>query len=114
MGRTGFIAVFVGMLLAGVAQATSVTTMTQVLAALDRGDARAAQSLSDEALKREATDVRTRACLLLYHGLAAELLGAHDGAMRDLTEAIATQALPAEERGQAYLQRGFLHESLGE
>ena len=114
MGRTGFIAVFAGMLLGGAAAPMPVTTMTQVLAALDRGDALTAQNLSDAALKQETMDARTRACLLLYHGLATELLGAHDRAMRDLTQAIATRALPAEEMGQAYLQRGFLRESLGE
>ncbi|HWU54711.1 MAG TPA: hypothetical protein VN175_04355, partial [Rhizomicrobium sp.] len=114
MGKTGLIAVFVGMLLAGAAAPPPVTAITQVLAALDRGDAQQARSLSDTALHRETLDASTRARLLLYHGLATELLGGHDGALRDLTEAIGTRALPPEDLGQAYLQRGFLHEGLGQ
>jgi hypothetical protein len=114
MGKTGFIAVFAGILLAGAAAPPPVTTIAQVLAALDRGDAQQAASLSDSALRREAPDPATHARLLLYHGLAMELLGAHDGASRDLSRAIDLQALPPEELGQAYLQRGFLREGLGQ
>jgi len=114
MGKAGLIAAFVGILLAGAAAPPPVTTISQVLAALDRGDARAARSLSDSALGRETLDARTRACLLLYRGLATELLGAHDSALHDLTQAIDTQALSPEDLGQAYLQRGFLREGLGQ
>jgi tetratricopeptide (TPR) repeat protein len=114
MGKTGLIAAFVGILLAGAAAPPPVTTIAQVLAALDRGDAQLARSLSDTALSRETPDAPMRARLLLYHGLAAELLGAHDGALRDLTQAIDSRALPPEDMGQAYLQRGFLREGLGQ
>jgi tetratricopeptide (TPR) repeat protein len=113
MGKTGLIAAFVGIFLTGAAAAPPVTTIAQVLAALDRGDAQQARYLSDAALGREA-DAPTRARMLLYHGLAAELLGAHDGALRDLTQAIDTRLLSSEELGQAYLQRGFLREGLGQ
>lgn len=113
MGKTGLIAAFVGILLTGTAAAAPVTTIAQVLAALDRGDAQQARQLSDAALGREP-DASMRARLLLYHGLAAELLGAHDGALRDLTQAIDTRLLSSEDLGQAYLQRGFLREGQGQ
>jgi tetratricopeptide (TPR) repeat protein len=113
MGKTGLIAAFVGILLAGAAAAPPVTTIAQVLAALDRGDAQQARRLGDMALSRE-TDASTRARLLLYHGVATELLGAHDAALRDLTQAIDTGLLQPEDLGQAYLQRGFLREGLGQ
>ena len=115
MGRTGLIAVFVGVFLGGAAAPAPVTTISQVLAALDRGDAQQAGSLSGSALsQQEAMDAHTRASLLLYHGLASELLGGHDAALRDLTQAIDIKALSSEELGQAYLQRGFLREGLGQ
>jgi tetratricopeptide (TPR) repeat protein len=69
--------------------------------------------LGEDALSRE-TDVSARAKLLLYHGLAMELLGAHDAAFRDFTQAIDTGLLSPEDLGQAYLQRGFLREGLGQ
>ena len=113
MGKTGLIAAFVGIFLAGAAAVPPVTTIAQVLGALDRGDAQQARNLSEAALSRE-TDASLRARLLLYHGLATELLGAHDGALRDLTQVIDMQALSPEDLGQAYLQRGFLREGLGQ
>jgi tetratricopeptide (TPR) repeat protein len=114
MGKTGLIAVFVGIFLAGAAAPPPVTTIAQVLAALDRGDAQQARSLSETALAQDGLDASGRASLLLYHGLATELLGAHDSALRDLTQAIGTGALSSEDMGQAYLQRGFLREGLGQ
>ncbi len=84
-----------------------------MLAALDRGDAQQARHLSDDALGREK-DGSARARLLLYRGVATELLGTHDGALRDLTQAIDTRLLSPEDLGQAYLQRGFLREGLGQ
>lgn len=113
MGKTGLIAAFVGFLVGSAAAPLPVTTITQVLAALDRGDAQEARSLSDHALNSE-TDASARARLLLYHGLASALLGARDGALRDLTQAIDTRVLPPEDLGQAYLQRGFLREGVGQ
>src|SRR5689334_6995529 len=90
MGKTGFIVAFVGLLVTGAAAAPPVTTISQVLAALDQGDALAARRLSDVALERGKPDAAMRARLLLYRGLAAELLSAHDSALRDLTQAIDT------------------------
>jgi tetratricopeptide (TPR) repeat protein len=113
MGKTGLIAAFVGIFLGGAAAAPPVTTIAQVLAALDRGDAQQARRLSDTALGREK-DASARARLLLYHGLATELLGAHDDALHDLTQAIDTRLLSPEDLEQAYLQRAFLREALGQ
>ena len=98
MGKAGFIASFVGILLAGAAAPPPATTITQVLAALDRGDAQQARHLSDDALGREK-DGSARARLLLYRGVATELLGTHDGALRDLTQAIDTRLLSPEDLG---------------
>jgi tetratricopeptide (TPR) repeat protein len=70
--------------------------------------------LSDAALSQDGLDAHARASLLLYRGLANALLGMHQAAMRDLGEAIDSQALPPDEREQAYLQRGFLREGLGQ
>jgi len=113
MRKTELILILAGILLAGAAAPPPVTTIAQVLAALDRGDAQAAQSLSDTALQQGELDARIRASLLLYRGLASELLGAHEAALGDLTRAIESRALPSEELGQAYLQRGFLREGQG-
>jgi len=113
MRKTGLILILAGFLSAGAAAPPPVTTIAQVLTALDRGDAQAAQRLSDAALQQEAQDARSRASLLLYRGLASELLGAHEAALGDLTRAIESRALPSEELGQAYLQRGFLREGQG-
>jgi tetratricopeptide (TPR) repeat protein len=114
MGKTGFIVAFVGIFLGGAAAPPPVTTISQVLAALDRGDAQQARRLSDIALGGETPDAAMGARLLLYHGLATELLGVHDAALRDLTQAIETGLLSPEDREQAHLQRGFLREGLGQ
>ena len=113
MGKSGLILMLVAALAARAVALPSAATVEQILAALDRGDAQQAWSLSNAALKQKTGDAHTRACLLLYHGMAMELLGAHDTAMRDLTEAIDSHALSADEQGQALLQRGFLRESQG-
>ena len=114
MGRLGLIAVLAFLLVAGAAAPPPETALAQVLAALDRGDPQSARSLSDAALRLETPDAHVRACLLLYRGLAGALLGTQEPALRDLTEAIDARALSLDEQGQAYLQRGFLHEGLGQ
>lgn len=80
-------------------------------AALERGDAAQVLKLADRAMgKREW---RGQGALLLYRGLARELLGDHDAALRDLNQGIKSQALSPEERSQALLQRGLVREELG-
>ncbi len=98
----------------GLVHAAPVThaVIAEVQAALDKGDAQHAASLADTALKDE-TGAAERGRLLLYRGLAQELLGRHDDAMTDFSRALATRALPPEEREQALLQRGFLRDGLG-
>jgi len=113
MERLGLISVLAVMLVVGAA-APPDAQVAQVLAALDQGDPQSARSLSDAALKQETQDAHVRACLLLYRGLAGSLLGTPDPAMRDLTEAINSRALLPDELGQAYLQRGFLREGMGQ
>ena len=87
--------------------------IAEAQAALDRGDAQHAASLANDALKEEGVSPDERGRLYLYRGLAEELLGSHDPAMRDFTAALDGSALPVEEREQALLQRGFLRDGLG-
>jgi len=89
------------------------TMIAQVQAALDQGDAQHAASLAEAALRERGVSANDKGCLLLYRGLAWELLGAHDAAMGDFTQALDTHALPPDERSQALLQRGFLQDGLG-
>src|SRR5471030_500173 len=104
-----------GLLLAGLAHAAPSTgaMIAEVQAALDKGDAQHAANLAGEALKDEGVAADERGRLLLYHGLAQELLGVSAEAMRDFTQALDTRALPPDERAQALLQRGFLCDGLG-
>jgi tetratricopeptide (TPR) repeat protein len=104
-----------GLLLAGLAHAAPSTgaMIAEVQAALDKGDAQHAANLAGAALQDEGVAASERGRLLLYRGLAQELLGAPADAMRDFTQALATRALPPDERAQALLQRGFLRDVLG-
>ena len=114
MGRMRLILVLAAMLWSGAAAPPPDGPVAATLAALDRGDPQQAQSLSDAALKTGTLEAPVRTSLLLYRGLASALLGQHDLALHDLTDAIGMQALPPDEQGQAYLQRGFLREGQGQ
>jgi len=85
----------------------------QAAFALAKGDPEQAAKLADTVLSQERPDPRERALLLLYRGVARELLGDHDAAMHDLDRALDGRALPTDERSQALLQRGFLREERG-
>jgi len=85
-----------------------------VLTALDGGDAQGAANLANVALRQEGVSAGQQSSLLLYRGLARELLGESDAALEDFTRAISTNALPPDEREQALLQRGFLRDALGQ
>ena len=87
--------------------------IAEVQTALDRGDAMHAANLAEGAVKEPGTSATERARLTLYHGLAEELLGAHEIATHDFTAALDSHALPPEERAQALLQRGFLRDGEG-
>jgi len=115
MGKS-FVILLTMLLTGAVAQASPATPamISEILAALDAGEARAAMTLSESALREEGISPAERARLLLYHGLARELLGQHSAALHDLTLSLDSHALPVDERGQALLQRGFLHDGLGE
>jgi tetratricopeptide (TPR) repeat protein len=115
MGKVTWIGIFVAMVAAGTAWSAPATEalIAETQVALDRGDAQHAANLADAALKDAGVSSTDRGRLLLYRGLAAELLESHDPAMRDFTAALNTHALPAEEKAQALLQRGFLRDGLG-
>ena len=110
-----FMVAAAGLLLAGATHAAPSTgaMIAEVQAALDKGDAQHAANLAGAALKDEGVTAGERGRLLLYRGLAQELLGVSAEAMRDFTQALDTSALPPDERAQALLQRGFLCDGLG-
>jgi tetratricopeptide (TPR) repeat protein len=117
MGRAAIIGMIMVMTVVtspppGWAAPTTQAMIAEVQAALDKGDAQHAANLADSALK-EGVSAGERGRLLLYRGLAQELLGASAEAMRDFTQALNTTALPPDERAQALLQRGFLRDGLG-
>jgi tetratricopeptide (TPR) repeat protein len=116
MGKFAWIGIFAALVVAGAAWSAPATEalIAETQAALDKGDALHAVNLADAALNDGAVSASERGRLLLYRGLAEELLGLHDPAMRGFTAALDTHALPAEERAQALLQRGFLRDGLGQ
>jgi len=87
--------------------------IAEVQSALDRGDALHAANLAEGAIREPGISATERARLVLYHGLAEELLGVHETATHDFTTALDSHALPPEERAQALLQRGFLRDGEG-
>lgn len=116
MSKTAWIGIL-AVVMAGLTPASAVRAapasvlIAEVQAALDKGDASQAANLAQTGLKEAGPAERGR--LLLYRGLAQELLGATDAAVTDFTQALASNALPPEERAQAFLQRGFLRDGLG-
>ena len=114
MSKVAWIGIWAVTVMAGLAPASAVPAsvlIAEVQAALDKGDASQAANLAETGLKEAGPAERGR--LLLYRGLARELLGATDAAVLDFTQALAGNALPPEERAQALLQRGFLRDGLG-
>lgn len=115
MGKIAWIGVIAAMTMAGTAWSAPETPalIAEVQGALDRGDAQHAALLAEAALKGLAVSPVQRGRLLLYRGLAEELLGSTDAAMSDFTTALDSRALPVAVRTQALLQRGFLRDGLG-
>ena len=93
--------------------ATAQVIVAETEAALDGGDPQQAVTLANAALDEEGLSPAQRGLLLLYRGLARQLLGAYDAAMNDFTQALATEGLAPPEQAAALLQRGFLHDGLG-
>lgn len=116
MGKRTVVCILAAFVLAGSETGLSAPStpalIAEVLTALDSGDARGAANLANVAL-REEVSASQRGSLLLYRGLARELLGESDSALEDFTQAISTNALPPDEREQTLLQRGFLRDALG-
>jgi len=117
MGKRTAVCIFAALVLAGTGTGwgspATPALIAEVLTALDRGDAQGAAKLANVALREEGVSAGQQGSLLLYRGLARELLGESDSALEDFTRAINTNALPADEREQALLQRGFLRDALG-
>jgi hypothetical protein len=116
MGKFAWICVIAVLAMGDAANAAPATDaqIAEAQAALGKGDALGAANLADAGLNDETLSPGQRGRLFLYRGLAEELLGFHDPAMRDFTAALDTGALPASERAQALLQRGFLLDGLGQ
>jgi len=120
MGKRIAVWLWLALVLAGTArfQAAFASPATpaltaEVLAALDKGDAQTAARLASAALVEPDVNAGERGSLLLYRGLARELMGQGDHALKDLAQALDTNALSSDEREQALLQRGFLYDALG-
>jgi tetratricopeptide (TPR) repeat protein len=119
MSKLAWIGIFAALVMAGAARSAPVTDaftdayIAKTQAALDAGDALQAANLADAGLNDGALSAGQRARLFLYRGLAEELLGFRDPAMRDLTAALDSGALVAPERAQALLQRGYLSDGQG-
>ncbi len=116
MGKRAWIGMVAALLMAGEARSAPAAdaVIAETQAALDSGDAAQAAKLADTGLNDETASLVQRGRLMLYRGLAEELQGHHEPAMRDFTAALNTSALPAAERSQALLQRGFLRDGLGQ
>jgi tetratricopeptide (TPR) repeat protein len=116
MGKWTVVCIFMVLALAGFEAArgspATQALIAEVLAALDKGDAQNAARLADAALGEEGVSRGQQASLLLYRGLARELLGESDSALGDFTQALDRNALSVDEREQALLQRGFLRDAL--
>jgi tetratricopeptide (TPR) repeat protein len=108
--EAGILLISLALIVAAAAAPATPALIAEVQTALDRGDAQHAVNLADEALREKDISPSERGRLQLYHGLAEELLGATDAATRDFTAALNGGALPPEDRTQALLQRGFLHD----
>jgi tetratricopeptide (TPR) repeat protein len=115
MRNLAWIGILAALMMAGAAESApaSDAVIAQAQAALDAGDALQAANLADAGLNDGALSAGQRARLFLYRGLAEELLGFRDPAMRDLTAALDSGALLAPERAQALLQRGYLYDGQG-
>jgi tetratricopeptide (TPR) repeat protein len=100
---------------ASIARAAPATDaqLSGAQAALDSGNATQAKHLVDTALGEGDVTPLQRARLLYNRGIAHELLGSPQAALADFTASLQTPVLPAEERAQALLQRGFLLDSMG-
>ena len=99
MRKAAWTGILAACLMAGASLAAPSTpiVVAEVQAALDKGDAGQAVNLAEGALKEGGLNASERARLLLYRGLAQELMGAGDAAVSDFTQALATNALPPEE-----------------
>jgi hypothetical protein len=117
MGKRAAVCILMTLVLVGSETALSSPAtpalIAEVLAALDKGDAQGAADLTNVGLRDEGVSASQQGSLLLYRGLARELLGESDSALKDFTRALDTNALPPDEREQTLLQRGFLRDALG-
>ena len=96
------------------AEPATDAVIAEVGTALDKGEAAQALQLADGGLKTADNTMLQRSRLLLDRGLAHELLGANQEALRDFTGALQARALPSAEHAQALLQRGFLLDGMGQ
>lgn len=82
--------------------------------ALHSGNASNAVALATQALADPALMPRDRARVLVDRGLAHEMLGEHDAALLDFTDAINARALAGAEQARALYDRGVALDALGQ
>jgi tetratricopeptide (TPR) repeat protein len=91
----------------------TVSTMSEIAAALSGNDPAKAEQLATTALSETGLSDLERSRLLMDRGLAREQRGVHADALVDLTAAIEIHALPPAEQGLALFERGTALDALG-
>jgi len=110
--RLAWLAVFGTLLVAPAASAPPSADAAGV--ALHAGNASNAVALATQALADSTLSRRDRAHVLVDRGLAHEMLGEHDAAMVDFTEAINARVLAGPDQARAFYNRGVSLDALGQ
>ena len=111
--RLAFLALLVPVLLGAGADATPPDTDAASVA-LHAGNASNAVALATQALADSTLSPRDRARVLVDRGLAHEMLGEHDAALLDFTEAINARALTGADQARAFYDRGVALDAVGQ
>jgi Tfp pilus assembly protein PilF len=107
-------AVLAAALLLAAPAGASAPAVDAATVALHAGNASNAVALATQALADPSLTPRDRARVLLDRGLAHEMLGEHDAALLDFTEAINARALAGADLVRAFYDRGVALDELGQ
>ena len=111
--RLALLALLVPVLLGAGADATPPDADAASVA-LHAGNASNAVALATQALADSTLSPRDRARVLVDRGLAHEMLGEHDAALLDFTEAINARALTGADQARAFYDRGVALDAVGQ
>src|ERR1700759_5087016 len=100
-------------LLSPLPASASPPTVDAAAVGLHSGNASNAVALATQALADTSLTPRDRARVLVDRGLAHEMLGDHDAALLDFTEAINAHVLRAPDQARAFYDRGVALDALG-